>query len=65
VNGYPVAIGHGTYDPIIEVGWGRTAKEKLEEAGAAVSYRESPMPHSIDPEWVHELRGFVTSALAL
>jgi phospholipase/carboxylesterase len=65
VKGYPVAIGHGTYDPIIEVDWGRRAKELLEEAGAAVSYRESPMPHSIDPEWVEELRGFVTSALAL
>jgi phospholipase/carboxylesterase len=65
VKGYPVAIGHGTYDPIIEVGWGRQAKELLEEAGAAVSYRESPMPHSIDPGWVEELRGFVTSALSL
>lgn len=65
VKGYPVAIGHGAYDPIIEVGWGRKAKERLEEAAAAVSYRESPMPHSIDPGWVEELRGFVTSALAL
>ena len=63
--GYPVAIGHGTYDPIIEVGWGRDAKEKLEAAGAAVGYRESPMPHSIDPEWVEELKGFVSSTLGL
>jgi phospholipase/carboxylesterase len=65
VTGYPVAIGHGTYDPVIEVGWGRDAKAKLEAAGAAVEYRESPMPHSIDPEWVEELRGFVSSALGL
>lgn len=65
VKGYPVAIGHGTYDPIIEVGFGRSAKEALEEAGAAVSYRESPMPHTIDPAWVEELRGFVTSALGI
>lgn len=65
VEGYPVAIGHGTYDPIIEVGWGRSAKQRLEEAGAAVRYRESPMPHSIDPEWIRELSGFVTSALGL
>ena len=64
IDGYPVAIGHGTYDPVIEVGWGRKAKEVLEGAGAAVSYRESPMPHSIDPEWVAELTGFVTEALA-
>lgn len=65
VDGYPVAIGHGTYDPIIEVGWGRDAKAQLEAAGAEVRYRESPMPHSIDPAWVEELRGFVSSTLGL
>lgn len=62
--GYPVAIGHGTHDPIIEVGWGRRAKETLESAGAAVKYCESPMPHTIDPGWVAELTGTVTDALA-
>ena len=64
LDGYPVAIGHGTHDPIIEVGWGRKAKEILEGAGAAVTYRESPMPHTIDPEWVGALAGFVKEALA-
>lgn len=65
VAGYPVAIGHGTYDPVIEVGWGRIAKEKLEAAGADVRYRESPMPHSIDPDWVAEVGRLVTAALGL
>ena len=65
VAGYPVAIGHGTYDPVIEVGFGRAAKEKLEAAGAAVRYRESPMPHTIDPEWVAQCATFVASALDL
>ncbi|HET7482314.1 MAG TPA: phospholipase [Actinomycetota bacterium] len=59
LDGFPVAIGHGTYDPIIEVRWGRDAKKKLEDAGADVSYRESPMPHSIDPEWVAEVAGLI------
>jgi predicted esterase len=44
-----VAIGHGEHDPIIGVEWGRDARQRLEEAGAAVLYRESPMAHSIDP----------------
>ena len=65
LSGYPVSIGHGTYDPIIEVGWGRDAKARLEAAGAKVGYRESPMAHSIDPEWVEELRDFVSSTLGL
>ncbi len=65
LGGYPVAIGHGTHDPIIEVEWGRRAKETLEAAGADVKYRESPMPHTIDPEWIDEVRGFVAAALGL
>lgn len=52
----PVAIGHGTYDPVISVDWGRRAKQLLEDAGAEVLYRESAMPHSVDPSFLAELR---------
>ena len=60
----PVAIGHGTYDPVIGVEWGRDAKERLEAAGAAVTYRESPLPHSIDPRYATELSHWIQDALA-
>jgi phospholipase/carboxylesterase len=59
LEGYPVAIGHGTHDPIIGVEFGRDAKERLEAAGADVTYRESPMPHSVDPDYLQELAGWV------
>jgi phospholipase/carboxylesterase len=62
-DGFPVAIGHGTYDPIIGVEWGREARDRLERAGAAVTYRESPMPHAVDPEFLAELAGWVEEAL--
>ena len=65
LDGYPVAIGHGIYDSMIEVDWGRKAKETLENAGADVRYRESPMPHTIDPEWVEKVAGFVADVLDL
>jgi phospholipase/carboxylesterase len=48
-QGLPVAIGHGTDDPIIPVAWGRQAHERLSAAGADVLYRESPMAHAVDP----------------
>jgi phospholipase/carboxylesterase len=51
----PVAIGHGTFDPIIGVEWGRRAKEQLEAAGADVLYREYPLPHTIDPDYLQTL----------
>src|SRR5262249_34469025 len=59
----PVAIGHGSLDPVIGVDWGRRAREVLERAGADVLYRESPMYHQIDPEFAREvsewLRGII------
>src|SRR5215207_4124081 len=51
----PIAIGHGTLDPVIEVEWGRRARALLEDAGAEVLYRETPMFHQIDPEFVREV----------
>ena len=53
------AIGHGTFDPVIGVEWGRRAKELLEEAGADVLYREYPLPHAIDPRFLLEARDYL------
>ena len=51
----PVAVAHGTHDPVIPVGFGRQARALLEEAGADVLYRESPLPHAIDPQVLAEV----------
>jgi phospholipase/carboxylesterase len=58
-----VAIGHGSFDPIISVEWSRKAKALLEEAGAEVLYKESPMPHSVDPSFVVELQPWVSDVV--
>ncbi|MFL6019641.1 MAG: alpha/beta hydrolase [Gaiellaceae bacterium] len=50
-----VAIGHGTLDNVIGVDWGRRAKALLESAGAEVLYRETPMFHQIDPDFVRKI----------
>ena len=60
----PVAIGHGTYDPVISVEFGRQARKILEEAGADVLYRESPMPHTVDPAFIAELQPWVSDVLS-
>jgi phospholipase/carboxylesterase len=61
VTGLPVAIGHGIYDPVISVEFGREARDRLIQAGADVTYRESPMPHTIDPAFLADLRGWVSA----
>jgi len=57
--GLPLAIGHGTHDPVISVEFGRDARDRLTEAGAHLTYRESPMPHTIDPGFLRELQGWL------
>jgi phospholipase/carboxylesterase len=59
----PVAIGHGTLDQVIGVEWGRQARELLERAGAEVLYRETPMFHQIDPEFVREVSVWLSEKL--
>ena len=59
----PVAIGHGTLDNVIGVEWGRRARAALEEAGADVLYRETPMFHQIDPEFMRDVAGWLRTVL--
>ena len=59
----PVAIGHGTLDPVISVEFGRRARAILEGAGADLLYREYPLPHTIDPRFLDELQGWVRTVV--
>jgi phospholipase/carboxylesterase len=59
----PVAIGHGTYDPVISVEWSRRAKAQLEQAGADVLYREYPLPHAVDPGYLTELASWLAGVV--
>jgi len=62
LDGYPIAIAHGSLDPVISVEFGREARDLLVEAGADVLYRETPVPHTIDPRIVADLQAFVLAA---
>lgn len=62
-DGFPVAIGHGTHDPVISVEFGRDARRRLEAAGADVLYRESPMFHAIDPVFLHILQNWISQTI--
>jgi phospholipase/carboxylesterase len=61
--GLPVAVGHGDRDPVISVEFARSARERLEEAGADLTYKESPMGHQIDPRFLATLPDWVARAL--
>ena len=62
LDGYPVAVAHGSLDPVIPVEFGRAAAERVRAAGADLLWRETPVPHTIDPRVLPELQAFVASA---
>jgi phospholipase/carboxylesterase len=59
-DGFRVAIGHGTQDPVISVEFGRDARRRLEHAGAHVLYRESPIFHGVDPHFLPVLSSWLS-----
>ena len=62
-RGFPVAIGHGTRDPVISVEFAHVARDTLTAQGADVTYHESPIGHQIDPRFLGSLPAFVERAL--
>ena len=58
-----IAIGHGSFDSVISVGWGRRARATLAAAGAEPLYREYPLPHTIDPGFAAGLAPWIRRAL--
>ncbi len=60
--GLPIAITHGTLDPVISVEFARSARQRLEAAGNRLLYRESPVGHGIDPAVLPDLRAWLGAA---
>jgi phospholipase/carboxylesterase len=60
-SGLPVLIHHGRADPVIEVGFGRTARDLLEPAGLDVTYLETDAGHWVPPDVIPVAREFVGS----
>ena len=64
LEGYPLAVAHGSLDPVIPADFSRLAVARLRAAGAEPLWRETPVPHTIDPRVLPELREFVAAAIA-
>lgn len=62
--GVPVAIAHGSLDPVIPAQFAVEAEAMLAEAGADVLRLSTPVPHMVDPDWIEPLRGLVAQATA-
>ena len=59
----PIAIAHGRADDVVPVDVARHARDRLEQAGATVLYRETDIGHEIDQAVIPELRAFLAKLL--
>jgi phospholipase/carboxylesterase len=58
-------IAHGRADPVIEVGFGRAARDLLTNGGLEVEYHETDVPHTIDPANLNPARAWLATTLGL
>jgi phospholipase/carboxylesterase len=62
-SGLRAFIAHGRRDPIMEVGFGRRARDLLADGGLDVTYHESDAAHHIDPEHVPAAVGWLSEVV--
>ncbi|MCC6627119.1 MAG: hypothetical protein IT340_06915 [Chloroflexi bacterium] len=61
--GIPVFIGHGRQDPLIPVDFGHQTRDTLTGLGAAVTYREYPIPHTIGETELADIAAWLAAQL--
>jgi phospholipase/carboxylesterase len=57
-------IAHGRRDPIMDVEFGRRARDLLEGGGLEVEYRESDLGHQIDPAHLADATAWLRATLS-
>jgi len=59
----PIFMGHGTEDPLIPVHLGNRGGELLSGLGYDVQWHSYPMPHSVHPQEILDIAGFMKANL--
>jgi phospholipase/carboxylesterase len=59
----PIFMAHGTQDPVIPMQKAKLSREVLEQLGYKVEWHEYPMPHSVCPQEIADISGFITKLL--
>lgn len=59
----PIAIHHGTLDPVVPFALGRAADEALQALGYATEFTAFEMPHTVVPEQLEVIGRWMTACL--
>ena len=59
----PIFMAHGSFDPMIPMTRAAQSRDALRSLGYPVDWREYPMPHSVCPEEIGDIAGFLLRIL--
>jgi len=62
--GLPIAIFHGSHDPVVPESIGQQAVEKLQSMNYKVQYKTYPMDHSVCMEEINDISAWLQEQLA-
>ncbi|MGB5626675.1 MAG: hypothetical protein WBM61_13135 [Woeseiaceae bacterium] len=57
----PVFMAHGSFDPMIQMQWGRASADSLAKAGFDVEWHDYPMAHAVCPDEIDDIRAWLLS----
>ncbi|MBV9927891.1 MAG: alpha/beta fold hydrolase [Acidobacteria bacterium] len=63
LEGKPVLVTHGLYDPVLPIENGRAARDHLKTLPVKLTYREYPMGHEVSMESLRDVTGWLSAAL--
>jgi phospholipase/carboxylesterase len=58
-RGLPIFMAHGEMDDVVPINFARNSRKRLTQMDYDVDWREYPMPHSVIPQEVDDIRGFL------
>jgi len=59
----PIMMAHGMQDPVVPVMLALQSRDRLEQLGYSVSWHSYPMQHSLCPEEIGDIRGWLRQQL--
>ncbi len=59
----PIAIHHGSFDPVVPEMLGKAASQRLQGLGYAVDYKSYPMAHAVCPQQVGDIGKWLSARL--
>lgn len=57
----PIFMAHGSFDPVLQLAWGRGSADTLIDAGFSIDWHEYPMAHAVCPQEIVDISAWLTA----